>query len=194
MNNKKLNPAYILLIIFAVTAFLLISPSLIPNGLKEESEDNKEIMEVKVYYANLSLNKSQDCSLVYPVSRKIERTEAVATVSLSELFKGPTEIEKGEGYSSFFSKETEGILKSVKVLDKTAYVDLTDIRKIIPNASSSCGGSQLLSQMESTLKQFPTVERVIFAIDGDPGPFYEWLQLGCSLENNNCDKSPFSNK
>ncbi len=196
-----------LLAVFFLTAFLVFSAdggkffkekiynfSLTPDQPEQNFENNKETMEIKVYYSNSKLNETGDCDIVHPLAREIEKTESVAYLSLKELFKGPTESEKNEGYSSFFSKETEGILKSVEIKDETAYVNLTDIRMIIPNASSSCGSSQLLSQMENTLGQFPSVKRIIFAIEGDPEPFYEWLQLGCSSENDYCDKDPFTNK
>ena len=33
--------------------------------------------------------------------------------------------------------------------------------------------------------------RVIYAIEGDPALFYEWMQLGCSEANDYCDRAPF---
>ena len=95
------------------------------------------------------------------------------------------------GYTSFFSDITKNIFKSIKIVDKIVYIDLIDIRSIIPNASSSCGSSQFLAEMTNTLKQFSSIERAIFAIEGNPQVFYEWLQLGCGIENNNCDSKPF---
>jgi len=102
-------------------------------------------MTLKVYFDNSQLNKDQDCTKVYPVSRRVTKTQAVAKTALTELFAGPTVAEKGEGYSSFFSSATKGILKSVRVEEGTAYINLTDIQKIIPNASTSCGSAQFLS-------------------------------------------------
>ena len=41
------------------------------------------------------------------------------------------------------------------------------------------------------LKQFGIINKIIYAINGDPQSFYEWLQIGCSEENDNCDPTPF---
>ncbi len=35
------------------------------------------------------------------------------------------------------------------------------------------------------------VTRVIFGIDGEPAPFYKWVQVGCSADNDYCDSPPF---
>ena len=151
---------------------------------------NEEKTQFSVYFAKSNAD-IQDCSLVYPLLREVPKTLAVGQASLEELFKGPTVEEKRGGHTSFFSDATKGILKKIKIIDKVVYVDLIDIRSIIPNASSSCGSSQLLAEMTNTLKQFSSVEKAIFAIDGSPRIFYEWLQIGCGLENNNCDIKPF---
>jgi len=142
-----------------------------------------------VYFNNSQLNPEADCGLVYPVSRMfIESPED----ALRELFKGPTEAEKEAGYDSWFSSQTEGTLKNVQVLNSTAYIDLEDIRLVVPGASSSCGSQQLLAEIETTVKQFSEVDRVIIAINGQPEVFYEWIQLGCTEENDYCDPQPFS--
>jgi spore germination protein GerM len=155
----------------------------------EQPGSNK--MSLRVFFNQTGLNKEADCSQVYSVSRRVTKTTAVAKAALTELFAGPTAAEKAEGYTSFFSAATKGILKSVKVEEETAYVNLTDIRPIIPNASTSCGSAQFLAAVETTLKQFPTVKKVIFAINGQPKTFYDWIQIGCAPENNNCDATPF---
>lgn len=167
------------------------SASMPDSGCGDETK-NEEGTQFSVYFANSKLNANiQDCSLVFPVIREVPKTLAVGQASLEELFKGPTMEEKKEGYTSFFSNATKDILKKIKIIDKIVYVDLKDIRFVIPNASSSCGSSQFLAEMTNTLKQFSSVEKAIFAIDGNPRTFYEWLQLGCGLENNNCDSKPF---
>jgi spore germination protein GerM len=113
----------------------------------------------------------------------------VAKAALEELFKGPTEEEKSQGYVSWFSDITKDILKSLKIENNTAYVNLEDIRQIIPNVSSSCGSAEFLAEVETTLKQFSGVDKVIIAINGKPSVFYEWI--GCAKENDFCDEAPF---
>ena len=58
-----------------------------------------------------------------------------------------------------------------------ARIDLRDLRRIIPNASTSCGSALLLAQLDRTARQFPTVRRAIYSFDGSVSAFYEWLQL-----------------
>ncbi len=149
-------------------------------------------MTIKVYFNNINFNPNlEDCSKVYSLNRIIPKTVEVAKAALKELFKGPTEEEKSQGYTSWFSKETQDILKSVKVKNGTAYVDLKDLRQMIPNASTSCGSAEFFAEVETTLQQFPTVDKVIFAIDGKPATFYKWMQIGCYEENDFCDETPF---
>lgn len=151
----------------------------------------EELMTVNVFFSNSELDPEVSCNKVFPIERKIPKTQAVAEVALEELFKGPTEVEKSQGYISWFSQETKDILRNVKIENNTAYVNLKDIRQIIPNVSTSCGSAEFLAEVETTLKQFPTVNKVIIAIDGKPSTFYEWIQIGCAKENNYCDETPF---
>lgn len=158
------------------------------------SSSSQQTMVVEVYFGNTTLNPNlQDCRQVHPVERNIPKTLDVARVALEELFKGPTEEERNQGYVSWFSEKTKNILKSVKVENNIAYVDLKDIRQIIPNISTSCGSAEFLAEVETTLKQFPDINRVIIAIDGKPSTFYEWIQIGCAKENDFCDETPFEN-
>ena len=60
----------------------------------------------------------------------------------------------------------------------TAYVDLHDPRTLLAGATSSCGAAEFGAQFERTLRQFPTVRRVLLAIDGEPRGFYEWMGAG----------------
>jgi len=147
--------------------------------------------QLKVYFANLQKAGSSNCRQVFVIERSVPETVGVARAALNELFKGPTSEEKKQGYISLFSDETKSILKSIKITEGVCYVDLEDIRRIVPNASTSCGSAELLAEMETTLKQFPTIKKAIFAINGNPKTFYEWLQIGCTEANNFCDKKPF---
>lgn len=150
-------------------------------------------MTIKVYFNNANFNpNSADCSKTYPLNRVVPKTLGAVTAALQEPFKGTTEEEKLQGYMSWFSQRTENILRSIKVENNTAYIDLMDIRQVIPNVSASCGSAQFLSEVETTVKQFNSVSKVIIAIDGKPSIFYEWIQMGCTKENNFCDETPFS--
>lgn len=145
-----------------------------------------------VHFGNTEMNPGLlDCSQVYPVERVVPAAPDTAEAALLQLFAGPTENEMAEGYVSTFSTATRSILKSLKIEENTAYVNLVDVRPMLTSVSSSCGSSAFFAEVENTLRAVAPVTRVIFAIDGDPEAFYEWVQLGCSAENDYCDSSPF---
>ena len=152
---------------------------------------SEKLATVEVFFNNSILDPEISCNKVFPVKREVSKTLGAAKVALEELFKGPTEEEKNQGYVSWFSDTTKDILKSVKIENDTAYVDLKDIRQVIPNVSTSCGSAEFLAEVETTLKQFPSVNRVIIAIEGKPKTFYEWIQIGCVKDNDFCDETPF---
>lgn len=135
-----------------------------------------------------------DCAIVFAVPRQVPRTEAVATAALQQLFAGPTEAERVAGYRSPFSAASAGMLKRVRIDHGTAYVDLHDLRTRLGGATSSCGAAEFRMQVERTLRQFPTVRRVILAIDGEPRTFYEWMGESCDLSNDRCDAAPFRHR
>jgi hypothetical protein len=112
--------------------------------------------------------------------RGVERTVAEATpeAALRALVAGPTPAEVASGLASWFSAATADALISVTVADRTADVSLHDLRQVIPNASSSCGSSLLLSTLDATVLQFPGIDRVRYSFGGDEAAFYEWLQRG----------------
>lgn len=150
---------------------------------------------IKVYYANEKRNPNADpCGRVFPVNRVIPKTSRVARAALEQLFAGPTEKEKAKGYYSWFSPKTKSVLKSIVIKNNRAYVNFKpDAFSILPGAiSTSCGSDQFLSEMEKTLRQFPSIKKIFYAIDGNPAEFYEFLQGECPRElGKKCDGSNF---
>jgi hypothetical protein len=70
-------------------------------------------------------------------------------------------------------------------------VDSGDLRSVIPNASTSAESRLLLSQLDATVFQFPTITSVIYRIDGSCQTFGEWLQLdGCLPRTPSTSSSP----
>lgn len=155
--------------------------------------EKPEEMALKVYFSNSEMNPNmQDCGQVFPVERVVLKTQQTAKAALLQLFGGPTDIEKANGYASWFSPQTAGILESVNIKDGIAYVNLKhDFTSIISGVSSSCGGAEFLAEMTQTLKQFPTIKDVVFAIDANVAWFYSFLQLDCSSLPTKCDSSAF---
>ena len=151
-----------------------------------------ETMTLKVYFHNDKIDREwNDCKKVYPVTRTIPKTFALAAAALQELLKGPT-AEEAATFSGFAPPETNGILKSVKVKNGAAYVNFTKaLYEQMGNATSSCGGG-FFSMVDATLMQFPTIKNVYYAVEGDTNGFYEWVQVGeCPYSKKICSASNF---
>lgn len=59
-----------------------------------------------------------------------------------------------------------------------AIVDVRDLRRVIPNASSSAGSRLLLGELNAIVFQFPAVQTIEYRIEGSCETFWEWLQVG----------------
>ena len=151
-------------------------------------------MTIKIYLSDENNNPDfEDCGKTRAVTRTIPKTKTVAKAALEELFKGATETEKSQGLSSIFSPETASILKSVKVKNGAAYVNLKGwVIENLGTATTSCGAFMFVTPIEKTLTQFPTVKKVFFAIEGSPRDYYEWMQVGeCPPELKKCSGKDF---
>ncbi len=119
--------------------------------------------EVSVFFGNTIMNpQTEDCKLVYPVKREVKKTLQVARAAIEELLKGPTEEEKSQGYITGINKGVE--IQKISIEDGIIKVDFND--KLEEGIGGSCLVSMIMSQIVTTLKQFPTVEDVIVSIDG----------------------------
>lgn len=145
------------------------------GGSSDEADaGDRSAHDLQVFFTNTSLG---DAGQVYPVARTTTDDDLPAA-ALRALLAGPTAEERDEGYSSWFSAETAGLLRSVRIDDGTAKVDLDGrLPTVIPNASTSAGSLTLLAELDATLEQFDEVSATEYALDGDVAAFYEWLQL-----------------
>lgn len=113
------------------------------------------------------------------VYRVVPHTSAVLRASLDQLLAGPTVAEKNVGLGSWFGPNTAGMVKNVTITNGAAVVDFdAALPTVIPNASASAGSKLLLSQLDATVFQFPTVTSVVYRLDGSCDAFSEWLQYG----------------
>lgn len=129
-----------------------------------------ETAQVTVYFTAAA----SECEAVNPYARTVS-APAVATGALQALLAGPTDAERPSTATGFGSA-TAGMLRSVVIRDGVAHVDLGDLRPLLADASSSCGSTSLLAQLDATVMQFPTVHRARYSINGSEAAFYEWLQ------------------
>lgn len=102
--------------------------------------------------------------------------------ALAELLKGPTSQEQAQGFSSFFSSKTAGMIHSVSITDQgRAVVDFRDFRAQMNNASTSAGSWQLTRELNMTVFQFAAIKEVEYRLDGSCDAFFEWLQGTCQV-------------
>ncbi len=123
-----------------------------------------ETMNVKVFFPNSKLDPEMlDCSVVYPVTREVEKTVAVGQIALNELFKGTNDEDESDGY--FTNINTGVIILSLSISEGIAYVDLSN--KLQEGVGGSCKIESIRAQISETLKQFSTVDSVVISIEGE---------------------------
>lgn len=176
-----------------VVLFVWFEWYLLQHPGKFEPEPGPVWTNASVYFGQSKAGSGgNDCGAVRPVPRTVDgRFQPPIYATLAALLKGPTVAEQAQGYFSWFSQATEQSLVYAYIRNGTAYVNFQDFRSLIPNASSSCGSAQLLAELDTTLRQFPGVERTLYAINSEPRTFYEWLQFSCPDFDVQCDVSPF---
>jgi hypothetical protein len=147
------------------------SPSVSPG---RSSSTVPATMTVKVYFHR---GQRDDPTRIVALRRSVPRSPKVATAALTQLLAGPTRAERDAGYWSVFTSATAGALRSVRIADSVGYADFRDLRPLIPSAGSSAGTAAFLAELDATFKQFGTVRRTVYSLNGDVSAFYEWLQL-----------------
>lgn len=128
---------------------------------------------VSLFFSNDGLG--DPCGEVFPVQREVAAEDPIGE-AVRALLAGPSEAETAQGYSSWFSSDTAGMLHGYRSEAGIVYVDFADFSSVIPNASTSCGSAALLAALDNTLQQFDGVEEARYSFDGSAEAFYEWLQ------------------
>ncbi len=138
---------------------------------------------------------SDTCGETTTVVRPVEGLPD-ASAALTALFAAtPNLVEKERGLSSSFDARTEGLLRSVHVVDGVAYVDLNDFRGLRLPVGTTCGTTAFLAQIEATLAPFGAVGDARIAIEGDPAAAQDVFQVGCPEPvkvGDPCDPAPFA--
>ncbi len=129
--------------------------------------------EVRAYFVP---GGADPCGTVVPVVRKVAGP-VTAEIVLRELLAGPTADEAAAGFASIFGPATADALIEMIIVDGIARVSFRDLRRVIPNASSSCGSAALLGALDATLAQVPGIRAARYSFGGDEAAFYEWLQM-----------------
>lgn len=131
--------------------------------------------QVRVYFTRTASIEGGNCGVTIGYLRHTVGQDVLHD-TMNWLLKGPRQSEE-EKVSSLFSRRTAGMVNSVTIESGVAYIDFDDLRNIIPNASTSCGSTSLLAELDRTAEQFPTVDRAVYSFEGSVEAFYGWLQL-----------------
>ena len=155
------------------TGAIVLSTSSAEDGALQEATVVPLRFELAGRETAFSVFFHRDEQLV-EVRRIGPRTAGVLRQALEALVAGPRP-EDGDGLDSLFSEETADVLAGVSVADGTAVVDLA---YEVNNASTSAGSAMFLAELDATVFQFPTVERIEYRLRGSCAAFWEWLQYG----------------
>jgi Sporulation and spore germination len=135
-----------------------------------------QTVEVKVYFTVAdSINMdTQAVDRIVPASGNMA---VLIRSTLAELLKGPTDAEKAQGLTSWFSPATADCITGAAYdPDGSVWVYFTGLNTIIPNASTSAGSQMLLSELDATVFQFDQIQTVWYLLDDSSASFWEWLQ------------------
>jgi spore germination protein GerM len=118
-------------------------------------------LRVKVYFAD---EAGDDTDLKF-VWRNV-KANSPARAALEALLAGPTPEEESKGYGGIIGAE-EFAIGSLKVRNGTARVNFVSSRTWA-GWSGDLSANWFRKAVELTLRQFPTVRRVVVSLNGDP--------------------------
>jgi hypothetical protein len=142
-----------------------------PTGLEEHDDSlevpitilvSEEQIVVLAFFPNEQRGSTEDCSLVFPLSRNVPDTLAVGRASLRELIDGLTANERQQGYFTNINENVE--IRRLVIEEGVALVDFSS--ELEEGVGGSCMVTSIRAQIEETLKQFPTVDSVVISIEG----------------------------
>lgn len=125
-------------------------------------QEIKPTSVVEVYFGSSSSPAGEECTFTLSAERNVTTDETLARAALEELLKGPTLLERQSGY--YTSLPPEVIINSLAVNNGVALVDFSD--SLERGVGGSCRVLAIRTQIEKTLKQFPSVKEVKISING----------------------------
>jgi germination protein M len=100
-----------------------------------------------------------------PVLREVPQTKGVATAAMRALLKGPNDAEMAGRPAIYTAIPDDTTLLGLSIKDGVATVNLS---KEFESGGGSASALARLAQVTYTLTQFPTVDKVLFQLDGEP--------------------------
>lgn len=156
----KLKESFALFVIaLTLSAFV---PAVKAYAAKNAPASQKAVQtRVKVYFAD----EAEDATDLIFVWRSV-KGNSPARAALEALLAGPTPEEEAQGYGGLISPEHFDI-GSLKIRNGTARVNFVSSRTWA-GWSGDLSANWFRKAVELTLRQFPTVRRVIVSLNGDP--------------------------
>lgn len=141
-----------------------------PSGLPEHDDSfemsvrfsQEKTMTVRAFFGHEKSNEKMDCGAVYPLERTVARKKAIERAAIEQLLAGITDEEKTRGYFTSINPGVE--LEALSIQHGVAFIYFDE--KLEEAVGGSCRVTSIRAQIEETLKQFPTVDKVIISIDG----------------------------
>jgi hypothetical protein len=124
------------------------------------AKTQRKLKQVKVY---LYKHPGEHIDLS-PVTRSVNAV-APARGAIEALIAGPTEAEKEQGFGELASA-SEFRIGSLKIVRGTARINFVS-KKSWQGWPGDTAPIRFKTAVELTLKQFPTVKRVVVSLDGD---------------------------
>lgn len=115
-------------------------------------------MEVKEYWT--TADSATDCSVVASSVHRVPKSVATAHAAIAELLRGPDATDASKGFGT--SIPSSVTLKSITIDSGVAKVEFSQSIE----SGGSCRMASIRVQIESTLKQFPTVTSVVITSEG----------------------------
>jgi len=149
----------------AICAFVFIILAKAYNSSLEYKTANAFEWEkdISIYLSNGKMGSEGDCTLVFPLTRKIINAETFGPGALEALLKGPTLEDKENGYSTGINDNV--LIQKFEILDKVAYVDFNLVFN--DKVAGSCRVQAIRSQIENTLNDLPDIDSVVISVSGE---------------------------
>lgn len=148
---KRILTVFILIVVVVVAALILV----------KQDNSREELVSIRVFFNNNSLDPEFSCNKVFPVERSVLKTSELERTAVSELLSGPTQSDAAQG---FFTSINSGVkINKLSVVRGVAMVDF-DERLEFPGGGS-CRVAAISAQIRETLEQFPQVKEVIISIN-----------------------------
>jgi spore germination protein GerM len=131
-----------------------------------------EYSSVNIFFSNTEQDPNTlYCDKTYPTVREISRLTdnpesrlgELTYVVMKELLKGPTELEKSQGF--FTSINVGSKVQKISIVEGVATVDFN--QAFNEGVGGSCRVQAIRSQITETLKEFPEIKEVIISVDGE---------------------------